>query len=138
MEINHFYSIDFNRILEYIVENPRICFDKNFTIKFYAQKEGWESSQIDSVEFFQTIPEPAEYQLTYAANQRYLGIGKELLFDLEKGSSNFGDNAWMAFREHPFELTCELGQAEELNQVTLIFIQVKLNVFDDFGLQVIE
>ena len=96
-----------------------LLIDDNFTFKYYAQKDGWESSPIDSVEFFQTISEPVDYQLTFEADQRYLGIGKELLFDLEKGSNNFGDDAWMAFREHPFELTCELAEATELSKVTL-------------------
>lgn len=93
--------------------------DRNFTLKYYASKEGWESSPVDSVQFLMSEHEPFSYELTYAPDQKYLGIGKSLLFDLEKGSTNFGDDAWMAFKDNPFTLTCEFKKETPLSEVIL-------------------
>jgi hypothetical protein len=42
-----------------------------------------------------------------------------LLFDLEKGPDNFGDSAWMAFREEPFVLNCSWDQEISLSSVAI-------------------
>ena len=91
----------------------------NFTIKYVASKAGWVSSPIDSILFLRSIREPNTYDLKFPADQKYLGIGKSLLFDLEKGSANFGDDAWMAFRDNRFILTCEFEEEVELNSIVL-------------------
>lgn len=96
-----------------------ILIDQNFTLRYYASKDGWEPSQKDSVSFLQSNVVPINFELAAPADQKYLGTGKELLFDLEKGSSDFGDDAWMAFRQNSFELLCEFENEVPIDQVTI-------------------
>jgi hypothetical protein len=57
--------------------------------------------------------------LLYSPDQKYLGIGKSLLFDLEKGSANFGDDKWMAFKDNPLSLTCTFDELIPVSSISL-------------------
>jgi len=93
--------------------------DASFKIKYFASKQGWEPSMIDSVEFIETKKLPISYELKNPPNQKYTGKGKEILFDLEKGLDDYTDSSWMAFREEPFLLTAEFDHEFILNGVIL-------------------
>jgi len=99
--------------------NDSLFVDRNFTLKYYATKDGWESSAMDSILFFKSDQEPSTYALTYSPDQKYLGVGKSLLFDMKKGSTNFGDDAWMAFKDNLFSLICEFENEMVISQVVL-------------------
>ena len=116
--INIKYSLD--------QSDPQLSFtddsllvDKNYTIKYMASKEGWEESGIDSVRFIRSQIKPVNFELVNSPDQKYLGVGKSLLFDLEKGSGNFGDDAWMAFKDNAFVLNCELENEMIIKQIIL-------------------
>ena len=96
-----------------------ILVDRNFTLKYYASKEGWEPSVIDSIQFLRSDRQPISYELDYSADQKYLGVGKSLLFDMKKGSTNFGDDAWMAFKSSPFSLNCQFEDEVIFSKVIL-------------------
>ena len=83
------------------------------------QKEGWVSSALDSVSFLKTSQEPLNYKLEHSPDPKYIGRGRSLLFDLGKGPTNFGDSAWMAFKDHFFILTCEFDQEVTFNNIVL-------------------
>lgn len=99
--------------------NDSLLVDRNFTLKYYATKDGWESSAMDSMLFLKSDQEPSAYALTYSPDQKYLGVGKTLLFDMKKGSTNLGDDAWMAFKDNPFSLICEFENEMVISEVIL-------------------
>lgn len=99
--------------------NDSLLVDRNFTLKYYASKGGWEPSAMDSIQFLKSDLEPASYNLTHSPDQKYLGVGKKLLFDLTKGSTNFGDDAWMAFKDNPFSLACEFENEMIMSEIIL-------------------
>jgi len=105
------------------IKSPKIIdsifVENSFTMKFFASKEGWETSSIDSISFLKTVHQPRLYDLENPPNQKYEGRGKSLLFDLIKGPDNQSDSAWMAFRNDPFILTCEFDQEVILNKIVL-------------------
>jgi hypothetical protein len=96
-----------------------IFIEDDFTMKYFVSKAGWEPSPVDSVSFIKSTHQPVNYKLKFQADNKYLGIGKSLFFDLVKGSSNFGDDSWMAFRDNRFILTCEFDEEIVLDRVIL-------------------
>ena len=88
-------------------------------LKFYAAKSGWEPSDIDSINFYKTLGKPDRFILKNQPNSRFIGKGESLLFDLEKGSGDFADSTWMAFREESFILNAEWEEEVELGSVVL-------------------
>lgn len=96
-----------------------LLIDSNFTLKYYASKDGWEPSTMDSIQFVKSDLEPSSYKLTHSPDQKYLGVGKSLLFDLTKGTTNFGDDTWMAFKDNPFSLVCEFDHEKIISEVIL-------------------
>ena len=101
------------------VLDDSLLVDQAISLKYFAAKDGWESSQVDSMRILRSGRQPSSYELTYEADEKYRGIGKSLLFDLEKGPANFGDNSWMAFTEEPFVLNCEFERDMSIRQVIL-------------------
>ena len=93
--------------------------DKSMRLKFYAAKEGWVSSSIDSMRFFRSISGPSSYTLKFPPHSNFTGRGEKLLFDLDKGIDVFSDSAWMAFREDPLVLNCEWDEEIQINSVVL-------------------
>jgi hypothetical protein len=74
---------------------------------------------MDSMRLLRSSVEPRSYELVNPADKKYTGSGKLLLFDLKKGPMNFGDDAWMAFKDEPFILTCELQNEQKLDKIIL-------------------
>ena len=93
--------------------------DKKLMLKYFASKNGWESSNIDSASFLKSKQIPDEYTLEQPPNPKYAGKGKSLLFDLEKGSQNFDDSTWMAFKDENFILSCSWIEEVSLKSVIL-------------------
>jgi hypothetical protein len=119
-EIDIFYSLSVDHGTSTFQKfNDSILIDTNARLEYYAEKAGWESSPVDSVHFFRASVFPDQYELAYSPNAKYPGRGAALLFDLQKGPDNFGDSAWMAFREEPFVLNCSWNQEIRLNSITI-------------------
>ena len=96
-----------------------LVIENRVKLKYYASKVGWESSSIDSMQFFKSEIKPDSYELVNEPNPKYTGKGKKLLFDLEKGSENIGDSSWMAFNEEDFILHCEWKEEQTINSVVV-------------------
>jgi hypothetical protein len=94
-------------------------FDKSAVLKFFATRSGWEPSQVDSMNIYKTIRQPDNYILKNQPNKRFIGRGVSLLFDKEKGTGNFGDSTWMAFREESFVLNAEWEEGVTIKSVIL-------------------
>jgi hypothetical protein len=119
-EIDVYYSLDEkNSSASFQKLTDSLFIDRNAKIRFYAKKEGWESSPVDSVSVFKSSVFPDNYELVYPPDSKYQGRGIDLLFNLEKGPVNFGDSAWMAFRDDPFILSCSWDQEIILQSVLI-------------------
>ncbi len=93
--------------------------DRNVNLKYFASKEGWESSLTDSIRIFKSCIKPVMSNIENAPDEKYKGKGSQILFDLEKGPINFGDEAWMGFREKNFMVTCEFESTTTIKGVVL-------------------
>jgi predicted CXXCH cytochrome family protein len=91
----------------------------NAKINYFAAKEGWIPSPVDSFRIYKTSNPPDNINLKYEPNPRYPGKGKAMLFDLKKGPLDHNDSSWMAFRDNPFVLTCSWNQPRELGMLAL-------------------
>jgi len=119
-DINIFYSTDGTQPDESSdMAVDSLAIDHSLLLKYYASRSGWESSAIDSMHFYKTIGKPDKYMLKNGPNSRFVGKGESLLFDLEKGSGNFGDSTWMAFREESFILNAEWEEEVVIGSVVL-------------------
>ena len=96
-----------------------ILVTEDVELKYFASKEGWEDSEIDSVVIINAGPMPDDYELVHVPNPKYVGRGDRLLFDLDKGPDNFGDSAWMAYIDHSFILNCSWDDPQDLSKVIL-------------------
>ena len=102
-----------------LLAGDSMLIDKNTHLKYFASKEGWESSAVDSIRFYRSCIKPEDYTLINPPDEKYKGNGKHILFDMEKGPLNFGDGAWMGFRDKDFVLNCDFGKAVSITGLTL-------------------
>ncbi len=101
------------------VKEDSIFIDKRMLLKYFASKTGWGSSEVDSVLYLKSTRAPDEYELGEKPNLKFGERVNSLLFDLEKGPDNFDDDAWMAFRNENFVLSCSWNEAVNLESVIL-------------------
>jgi hypothetical protein len=117
--IDIFYK-DSNRGVEaFTLLSDSIVIGSNARLKFYAAKEGWESSPEDSLIIYRSDYLPDSYILKNPPESKYPGRGPRLLFDLEKGPENYGDSSWMAFRNDIFSLTCTWDKPVTIRSVVM-------------------
>ena len=102
-----------------ILMRDSMLIDKNTHLKYFASKERWESSTVDSISFLRSCIIPVDFSLVNPPDEKYKGNGNHIFFDLEKGPLNFGDGAWMGFRERDFVLNCDVEKAITITGVTL-------------------
>ena len=102
-----------------LLANDSLLIDKNMSLQFFAAKDGWESSAVDSIKYFSSCIKPESFSLGNPPDAKYKGKGNHLLFDLEKGPLSFGDEAWMGFRDQDFILNCEFENPISLSGFTL-------------------
>jgi len=88
-------------------------------IIYFASKEGWQSSPIDSFKTFQAGGIPDDFTLEFAPNEKYQGTGPSMLFDLKKGPLTHTDSSWMAFRNNSFILECKCNSPRKIHEITL-------------------
>ncbi|HLF36175.1 MAG TPA: c-type cytochrome domain-containing protein [Cyclobacteriaceae bacterium] len=97
-----------------------LIIDHAMVLKFMAAKPGWESSQVDSVNFFRTSVAPDSCRLRYPPDRKYSGSGITTLFDLRKGSYNiYTDSLWLGFQGKNMELIGEWNEPVTLRSITL-------------------
>ncbi len=104
--------------------------DDNTVLKYMAAKEGWISSPEDSIKFYKTAPSPDQVSLRFLPDPKYPGKGVRSLFDLEKGTFNLRDSAWLGFQQEIMELTCSWDQPVSFQAITFSsFINTGIHVF---------
>ena len=119
--INMLYATDPSRPLElYDVAGDSVLIDHSLQLKYYAAREGWETSPVDSIQFLRTLGAPDRFTLENDPNERFQGKGDGLLFDMEKGSVDFfSDSAWMAYREEDFILKAYWEEPKTIGSVVI-------------------
>jgi uncharacterized membrane protein len=88
-------------------------------IIYFASKEGWQSSPIDSFKIFKAGSAPDDFSLEFAPNEKYQGTGPSMLFDLKKGPLTHNDSSWMAYRNNSFILECKWNSPRKIHEITL-------------------
>ena len=74
-------------------------------MKARAFKKGWHASEPVQFQFYAATYKPDTVILYKPADSSYKGKGGNTLKDLVKGSQNFGDGKWLAFRNNNLECT---------------------------------
>jgi hypothetical protein len=119
-DINLFYTMDGSTPVETSdLAQDSLIISESVQLKFYAAKDGWEPSPVDSIRILKTGIKPDHFSLKHPPDSKFVGRGEKLLFDLEKGIEVFGDSAWMAFREESFTLSCEWQEEINIGSVVL-------------------
>lgn len=91
-------------------------------VKAKAIRTGWYSSPIASFTFFKEGIKPSRGELINPPNEKYKGNGAATLFDLKKGlAENFGDAAWLGFREKPFVAAFYFDTAQTINSISISY-----------------
>ena len=93
--------------------------DTSMQLKYFAAKNGWESSPIDSISFIRSIIKPIALELQELPDKKYRGRGKAVLFDLQKGSGDYGDGNWLGFKDTSFKATMDFGKSQKMRGVIL-------------------
>ena len=91
-------------------------------VKAKAVREGWYSSPIVEFSFFKKGIRPTSAELINPPNEKYKGEGANTLIDSKKGTAdNFGDPAWLGFREKPFEGFFYFDTAKTISSISISY-----------------
>jgi uncharacterized membrane protein len=104
------------------VYNNPVPVDGFTMIKAKAIRTGWYSSPIASFTFFKKGIKPTSAELINQPNEKYKGNGATTLIDIKKGlAENFGDAAWLGFREQPFAAFFYFDTAQTINSISISY-----------------
>jgi uncharacterized membrane protein len=87
------------------IYNDQTFVSNQVLMKAKAFKKGWHASEPVQFQFYAAIYKPDTVILNKPADSSYKGKGGNTLKDLVKGSQNFGDGKWLAFRNNDLECT---------------------------------
>jgi mono/diheme cytochrome c family protein len=106
-----------------IYEKP-IVIDSYTKLKAIATKENWYASRRVEYSFFKSSFVPDSVYLLNLPDPKYSGKGGMTLKDLKKGpNDNFGDKAWLGFRETAFLGLFEFKNSQPLRDITISYLQ---------------
>jgi len=81
-----------------IVYDNRAVIDSQVLMKARAFRKGWRPSDVVQYQFYRATFHPDTVILITPTDSLYRGKGGTTLKDLVKGSQNFGDGKWIAYR----------------------------------------
>lgn len=91
-------------------------------VKAKAVRAGWYSSPIAAFSFFKKGVKPSMAELVNQPNEKYKGDGAITLIDLKKGTAdNFGDAAWLGFREKPFAAVFYFDTMQTISSISISY-----------------
>ena len=91
-------------------------------IKARSVKAGWYSSPVTSFAFFKKGIRPSSAELINEPNEKYKVQGVASLIDAKKGlPENFGDAAWLGFREKPFGAYFYFDTVQTINNISISY-----------------
>ena len=86
-----------------LIYNNKTFIDKQELMKARAFKNGWHASDIVSYRFFKANYKADTVIMFKPTDSSYRGKGGKTLNDFVKGTDNFGDGKWIAFRDNNME-----------------------------------
>ena len=106
-----------------IYEKP-VVIDTYTKLKAIATKENWYASRKVEYSFFKSSFVPDSVYLVNLPDPKYSGKGAITLYDLKKGpTDNFGDKAWLGYREAAFVGLFEFKNIKTVNSLTISYLQ---------------
>ena len=106
------------------------------TIRAKAYKTGWISSDIIEKMFLKHGYRPDSVSLLSSTDSSYSGSGT-ILNNLDKGSTNFRDGSWIAWRRIPMEVLLEYKNPVSAQSVTLSsMVDLNRHIFPALKLEV--
>ena len=91
-------------------------------VKAKSIKTGWYSSPVTTFSFFKKGIKPSGAELINKPNEKYKGSGGATLIDGKKGlAENFGDEAWLGFREQPFAASFYFDTVQTINSISISY-----------------
>ncbi|MBN8854586.1 MAG: chitobiase/beta-hexosaminidase C-terminal domain-containing protein [Sphingobacteriales bacterium] len=81
-----------------IAYDNRAFIDSQVLVKARAFRKGWRPSDVMQYQFYRATYRPDTVILVTPTDLSYKGKGGATLNDLQKGSQNFGDGKWIAYR----------------------------------------
>jgi len=81
-----------------IAYDQRAVIDSQVLMKARAFRKGWRPSDVVQYQFYRATFHPDTVILITPTDSLYKGKGGTTLKDLQKGSQNFGDGKWIAYR----------------------------------------
>jgi len=100
-------------------DDSSVILNKKLTVKAKAFKPGWISSDIVEQVFYKAGYIPDSVQLVNSPDPQYKNDGPLTLFDTKKGSLNFRDGKWLAYRQKKLEAILYFNKPENISSVTL-------------------
>ena len=96
-----------------------ITINESTTLKVFAQKKDWESSDILTVKFKKSGVAYDSVWLNKSPHKNYKGKGSKTLVDLSRGSINFQDGKWLGFQGTHFKATMQLKEPTEISTISV-------------------
>ncbi len=104
------------------IYNGPLSVDGFAIIKAKAVRPGWYSSPTAEFSFFKKGIKPSGAELVNQPNEKYKGDGAMTLIDLKKGTAdNFGDAAWLGFREKPFAAVFNFDTVQTISSISISY-----------------
>ena len=101
------------------VYDTQTLIKKQVLMKAKAFKQGWHESDIVQYQFYQATYKPDTVILLTPADSLFKGKGGKTLKDLEKGTLNFGDGKWLAFRKNNMECMLAFSKPVRPHSITI-------------------
>lgn len=100
-------------------------FTSSTKLKALAIHASLKNSEMIELELLQAkkLDQVQEIELHQKPSDSYPGEGAKSLIDLQKGSLNFRENAWMGFDQQEVEINISFTQPQKLNEVILSTLQ---------------
>jgi hypothetical protein len=102
-----------------MVYDGRTFIDSQVLMKARAFRKGWRPSDVVQSQFYRATFKPDTIILMTRADSSYMGKGGTTLKDLQKGSQNFGDGKWIAFRNNGMECMLQFSKPVRARSITV-------------------
>ncbi len=88
-----------------------LTFEDDIELKAVAIKEGWITSNVAVIEFYQKGLVPEGITLAFEPDMKFAGMGAHSLIDDKKGGTDIAPSAWVGFSTDHFSAMADFGEA---------------------------
>ena len=105
--------------LQSLVYTDKSMINNQVLMKAKAFKPGWHSSDLVQYQFYQATYRPDTVILLKPTDSNFKGKGGSTLNDLVKGSTNYGDGKWIAYRKNNMECILVFSKPVNVSDITI-------------------